>query len=148
MSAIINDIKKYITDIREQKVKATAKAAKAAEAAAKAGDAAKAGEPGERYTDIVKILEKCETELEAYLNKLNINLAGNDLNELLKNEKSKTSFYKKLNEYTNEANEEFQKLPESQPNPLDTNISDLPGLNQAINSDYDAFIESLGKFVS
>lgn len=145
MSDIIDDINKYITDIRDQKVKAAEAAAKAGDAAAKAGDAAKAGEPGERYTDIVKILEKCETQLETYLNTLNINLAGKDLKELLKNVKSKTSFYKKLNEYTNE---EFQKLPESQPNPLDTNISDLPGLNQAINSDYDAFIESLGKFVS
>jgi hypothetical protein len=142
MSAIINDIEKYITDIREQKVKATAKAA---EAAAKAGDAAKAGEPGERYTDIVKILEKCETKLTTHKDTLDKRLAGEDLNELLKVEANKVLFYKKLNEYTNE---EFQKLPESQPNPLDTNISDLPGLNQAIKSDYDAFIESLGKFVS
>jgi len=139
MSAIINDIEKYITDIREQKVKVTAKAtAKAAEAAAKAaakaGDAAKAGEPGERYTDIVKILEKCETELTTHKDTLDKRLAGEDLNELLKVEANKVLFYKKLNE--------------SQPNPLDTNISDLPGLNQAIKSDYDAFIESLGKFVS
>lgn len=131
MSAIINDIEKYITDIREQKVKATAKAA---EAAAKAADAAKAGEPGERYTDIVKILEKCETELTTHKDTLDKRLAGEDLNELLKVEANKVLFYKKLNE--------------SQPNPLDTNISDLPGLNQAIKSDYDAFIESLGKFVS
>ena len=135
MSAIINDIEKYITYIREQKVKATAKAAEAAaKAAAKAGDAAKAGEPGERYTDIVKILEKCETELTTHKDTLDKRLAGEDLNELLKVEANKVLFYKKLNE--------------SQPNPLDTNISDLPGLNQAIKSDYDAFIESLGKFVS
>lgn len=133
MSAIINDIEKYITDIREQKVKATAKAAEAA---------AKAGEPGERYTDIVKILEKCETELTTHKDTLDKRLAGEDLNELLKVEANKVLFYKKLNEYTNE---EFQKLPESQPNPLDTNISDLPGLNQAIESDYGAFIKSLNK---
>ena len=125
MSAIINDIEKYITDIREKKAKAAAKAAKAA---------AKAGESGERYTDIVKILEKCETELTTHKDTLDKRLAGEDLNELLKVEANKVLFYKKLNE--------------SQPNPLDTNISDLPGLNQAIKSDYDAFIESLGKFVS
>lgn len=132
MSAIINDIEKYITDIREKKAKAAEAAAKAAAKAAKA--AAKAGEPGERYTDIVKILEKCETELTTHKDTLNKRLAGEDLNELLKVETNKVLFYKILNE--------------SQPNPLDTNISDLPGLNQAIKSDYDAFIESLGKFVS
>ena len=87
MSAIINDIEKYITDIREQK-------AKAAEAAAKAGDAAKAGEPGERYTDIVKILEKCETELTTHKDTLNKRLAGEELNELLKVEANKVLFYK------------------------------------------------------
>lgn len=139
MSAIINDIEKYITDIREQKVKATAKAA---EAAAKAGDAAKAGEPGERYTDIVKILEKCETELTTHKDTLDKRLAGEDLNELLKVEANKVLFYKILNEYTKD---KFTKIPY---NPAYNDITELVDLQTAINSDYDAFIESLGKFVS
>ena len=132
MSAIINDIEKYITNIREKKVKA----------AAKAGDAAKAGEPGERYTDIVKILEKCETELTNHKDTFNKRLEGEDLNKLLKVDANKVLFYKKLNEYTKD---EFTKIPY---NPDYNDITELVDLQTAIKSDYDAFIESLGEFVS